>query len=45
MNGRETKCPHCYIISFGNDGLITEISCYWDYDTIYAQLGHTKTHQ
>lgn len=42
--GGTTMAPHCYVIQFSNDGLISEITCYWDYNRIYAQLGHTEHH-
>ena len=42
--GETTMAPHCYVIRFSDDGLISEISCYWDYNLIYAQLRHTERH-
>ena len=42
-NGRLQKAPHIFILSFEKDK-ISHIKCYWDNDTIYAQLGHTQRH-
>lgn len=41
---RLTWCPHLYIFEFNEQKQISHITCYWDYDTIYRQLGHTETH-
>lgn len=42
--GRSFYAPHLYILDFNDQGLIEKITCYWDNDTIYAQLGHTEQH-
>jgi len=42
--GRSFAAPHLYILDF-EQGQIKNIICYWDNDMIYAQLGHTETHQ
>ncbi|WP_250126687.1 hypothetical protein [Chroococcidiopsis sp. CCMEE 29] len=41
---RSFYAPHLYIFDFDDQGLIEKITCYWDNDTIYAQLGHTEQH-
>lgn len=43
-NGRSTHPPHVYILRFDQDGKIAEVTCYWDQDGIYADLGHTEVH-
>lgn len=42
--GETTMARHCYVIVFATDGRIAEITCYWDYNQIYAQLRHTERH-
>jgi ketosteroid isomerase-like protein len=37
--GKELAAPHIFIVALGNDGLITKITAYWDYMTMYRQLG------
>lgn len=40
---RKMSAPHLFLFSFNSD-LIENITAFWDNDTIYAQLGHTQTH-
>lgn len=42
--GRRTWCPHLYIFKFDEQNKISHITCFWDYNTIYQQLGHTEVH-
>lgn len=42
--GRPFAAPHLYILDFEQDQ-IKNITCYWDNDMIYAQLGHTEPHK
>jgi len=41
--GRSFVAPHLYILDFDHNQIKT-ITCYWDNDMIYAQLGHTEAH-
>lgn len=41
---RRTWCPHLYIFEFDSQDQISHITCFWDYNTIYQQLGHTEIH-
>jgi steroid delta-isomerase-like uncharacterized protein len=41
--GKKLSAPHLFLFTF-NSGLIEKITAFWDNDTIYAQLGHTETH-
>jgi steroid delta-isomerase-like uncharacterized protein len=43
--GRSLSTPHLFIFTFNSDGLIENITAFWDNDTIYAQLGHTEQHE
>jgi hypothetical protein len=36
--------PHLFLFTFNLEGAIEKIIAFWDNDTIYAQLGHTETH-
>ena len=42
--GHRTWCPHLYIFDLDEQNQIDHITCFWDYNTIYRQLGHTETH-
>ena len=42
--GRRTWYPHLYIFNFDRENQISQITCFWDYNTVYQQLGHTETH-
>lgn len=42
--GRKLSTPHLFVFTFNPEGLIEKITAFWDNDTIYAQLGHTETH-
>jgi steroid delta-isomerase-like uncharacterized protein len=42
--GRATRAPHCFILDFDDAGLIAQLTAYWDYNTIYRELGHTEEH-
>jgi steroid delta-isomerase-like uncharacterized protein len=42
--GRSTRAPHCFIFDFDEAGLIARLTAYWDYNTIYRELGHTEEH-
>lgn len=42
--GRKLSAPHLFLFTFNSEGLIQKITAFWDNDTIYAQLGHTETH-
>ena len=41
--GRRTWASHFYIFEF-DEGQIAHITCIWDFNTVYQQLGHTETH-
>lgn len=43
--GRSEYANHAFILDFDGAGKISHIRCYWDNDTIYAQLGHTVEHE
>ena len=42
--GRKQSIPHLFLFTFNPEGAIEKITAFWDNDTIYAQLGHTETH-
>ena len=42
--GRKMCAPHLFLFTFNLEGAIEKIIAFWDNDTIYAQLGHTETH-
>lgn len=42
--GRKLSAPHLFMFTFNLEGLIQKITAFWDNDTIYAQLGHSETH-
>jgi ketosteroid isomerase-like protein len=37
--GGELAAPHVFILALGDDGRIAKITAYWDYVTMYRQLG------
>lgn len=41
---RATHVPHCFLLDLDDDSRIAHITAYWDNDSIFAQLGHTETH-
>jgi steroid delta-isomerase-like uncharacterized protein len=38
-HGGVLAAPHIFIVALGGDGLIAKISAYWDYLTMYRQIG------
>jgi steroid delta-isomerase-like uncharacterized protein len=40
--GRKMSAPHLYLFTFESFDSIEKITAFWDNDSIYAQLGHTK---
>jgi ketosteroid isomerase-like protein len=40
--GRELAAPHIFIVAIGDDGLIVKLSAYWDYLTMYRQIGFPR---
>lgn len=42
--GRKQSTPHLFLFTFNPEGAIEKITAFWDNDTIYAQLGHTESH-
>jgi steroid delta-isomerase-like uncharacterized protein len=41
-NNRELAAQHLFIVALANDGRIAKLSAYWDYLTMYRQLGFPK---
>ena len=40
--GQSFRVPHLFVLHVGPDGLIDDITGYWDNATLYRQLGHAE---
>lgn len=40
--GQSYEVPHLFVLHVGQDGLIDDITGYWDNATLYRQLGHAE---